>query len=158
MRTDVLRKLDDLRTEVEHLEGGIKKLQREKRDVDQEVGLSEEVVRLKKRIGELQIGESKLTEGHEREKREVEHMVGLERRRQEFEIEQAKRETKVELREAALEEQRKRFEEQMKFIENRLAQEVKYLKDDIVKALLERLPSFTFEHKESVGGRLRKAE
>lgn len=127
-------------------------LRAEKRAVEKASGYADEIVTLKKRIADLHIEEDRIKEDQDRERREVEHMVGLERKRQEFEVDQAKRETKVELREVALEEQRKRFEEQMKFIENRLAKEVQYLKDDIVKALLERLPVVKWEAKTNGNG------
>lgn len=130
----------DLVEEIASLREELVVLRKEKSAVNKATGYIEEIEALKRRIADLHIEEERVKEGQERERREVEHMVGLERQRQEFEVEQAKRETKVELREVALEEQRKRFEEQMKFIENRLAKEVQYLKDDIVKALLERLP------------------
>lgn len=143
--------VEKLTDEIAGLRGDIKVLTAEKKSISKAVSLGEEVTALKEKLETLKLEEDRLKEKHERERRDVEHMVGLERRRQEFEVEQAKRETKVELREVALEEQRKRFEEQMKFIEDRLATEVKYLKDDIVKALLERLPTWEHRVTERVG-------
>jgi DNA anti-recombination protein RmuC len=142
---------DELVEEIAKLRGEIKALREEKRAVGRSADLQTEINDLTKRLTDLQITEDRVSEERDRERREVEHMVGLERRRQEFEVEQAKRETQVELREAALTEQRKRFEEQMKFIENRLADEVKYLKDDIIKALLKAMPTFRVDRRESVG-------
>lgn len=141
----------ELVEEIAKLTGEIKLLREEKKAVGKAAGLQDEVNALKRELVGLEIDEAKAKEERERERREVEHMVGLERKRQEFEVEQAKRETQVELREAALTEQRKRFEEQMKFIENRLADEVKYLKDDIIKALLKAMPSFRVDRRETVG-------
>lgn len=142
---------DELVEEIAKLRAEIKLLREEKRVVGKAAKLEQEIVDLQKRLVELGIEEDRTTEKHDRERRDVEHMVGLERKRQEFEVEQAKRETQVELREAALTEQRKRFEEQMKFIENRLADEVKYLKDDIIKALLKAMPTFHVNREEKVG-------
>lgn len=112
----------------------------------QERDLTEEVRQLKLNIVNLEVAESKLKEKYERERRETEHMVGLERKRQEFEVEQAKREATVSIREEALAADRKRFEEQMQFIEGRMTEEVRYLKDDILKGILERLPTWNTEH------------
>jgi len=66
--------------------------------------------------------------------------VGLERKRQEFEIEQAKRETTVAVREENLKADKDRFAEQLKFHEDRFATEVGYLKD-MMGQLMERLPT-----------------
>lgn len=107
--------------------------------------LQDEVNDLQRKISDLCIDESRLTEQHEREKREVEHMVGLERKRSEFEIEQARRETMVEVKQANLKADRARFEEQMRFIEERMSKEVSYLKDDILKGILDRLPTVTVD-------------
>ena len=68
------------------------------------------------------------------------HKVGLERKRQEFEIKQAKREATVNIREENLSADRDRFENQMKFQEERFTKEVKYLKD-MMNKMMERLPS-----------------
>ena len=115
------RDKEELVEEIAKLRGEIKLLREEKKAVGKAADLQGEINDLQKKLTELEIEEDRITEKHQRERRDVEHMVGLERKRQEFEVEQAKRETQVELREAALTEQRKRFEEQMKFIENRLA-------------------------------------
>ena len=141
----------DLIAEIGQLRGEIQALREEKRVVGKAAELQTKISELQKKLVDLEIQEDRVTEDRARERREVEHMVGLERKRQEFEVQQAKRETQVELREVALTEQRKRFEEQMKFIENRLADEVKYLKDDIIKALLKAMPTFRVDRTESVG-------
>ena len=145
------RDKEELVEEIAKLRGEIKLRAEEKKAVGRSADLTEEINDLQRKLTELEIVEDRVKEERARERREVEHMVGLERKRQEFEVEQAKRETQVELREAALSEQRKRFEEQMKFIENRLADEVKYLKDDIIKALLKAMPTFRVDRREAVG-------
>jgi hypothetical protein len=57
--------------------------------------LSEQVIKLKREISDLEIKKSKADETHAREERELRHMIGLEKKRQEFEIAQAKRETEL---------------------------------------------------------------
>jgi hypothetical protein len=100
------------------------------------------VLDLKKQIAELEINKGKLKEDHDREQRELRHMIGLEKKRQEFEVEKAKQETSLKVREENLSADKKRFEQQMKFHEDRFTEEVKYLKD-LMGQVLERLPNVT---------------
>ena len=110
--------------------------------------LATSVLNLKKQINDLEIEKSKLKEQHEREDRELRHMIGLEKKRQEFEIEQSKRETKLTVQQENLAADKKRFEDQMKFHETRFTEEVSYLKE-MIGNVLERLPnvSASFEAK-----------
>ena len=110
--------------------------------------LATSVLNLKKQINELEIEKSKLKEQHEKEERELRHMIGLEKKRQEFEIEQSKRETKLTVQQENLAADKKRFEDQMKFHETRFTEEVSYLKE-MIGNVLERLPnvSAAFETK-----------
>lgn len=110
--------------------------------------LATSVLNLKKQINDLEIEKSKLKEQHEREERELRHMIGLEKKRQEFEIEQSKRETKLTVQQENLAADKKRFEDQMKFHETRFTEEVSYLKE-MIGNVLERLPnvSASFEAK-----------
>lgn len=102
--------------------------------------LATSVLNLKKQINDLEIDKSKLKEQHEKEERELRHMIGLEKKRQEFEIEQSKRETTLKVQQENLAADKKRFEDQMKFHETRFTEEVGYLKD-MIKNVLERLPN-----------------
>ena len=104
--------------------------------------LATSVLNLKKQINDLEIEKSKLNERHEREERELRHMIGLEKKRQEFEIEQSKRETKLTVQQENLAADKKRFEDQMKFHETRFTEEVSYLKE-MIGNVLERLPNVT---------------
>lgn len=97
------------------------------------------VRKLQEDINDLEIDKSKRNEQYDRREREVEHKVGLERNRQQFEVEQAKREAEVSIREENLTADRERFEKQLEFHEKRFTEEVGYLKG-IVEQVLERLP------------------
>lgn len=137
--------VEALADKVADLTAEVRKLTR-KRDAEAEaLELTETINSLKTELSDLRIRESEVKEKHDREKREVEHMVGLERKRQEFEVSQARREAEVEVKSQNLEADRKRFEDQMKFMQDRLTEEVKYLKDDILKAVLDRLPTVTVD-------------
>lgn len=111
--------------------------EKDARDLLAKVGKAGE---LQKEITRLEIDLSKKQEDWNKREREVEHKVGLERKRQEFEIEQAKRETSVTVREENLSADRKRFEEQLEFHQTRFETEVKYL-HEMAEKLMERLPS-----------------
>ena len=100
------------------------------------------VIDLKKQVAELEINKSKLKEEHDKQERELRHMIGLEKKRQEFEIEQSKRETKLAVQQENLTADKTRFEAQMKFHEDRFTKEVDYLKD-ILGQILGRLPDVT---------------
>lgn len=113
---------------------------RELGGVDKVSGLSAEVLDLKRQISELEISKSKKQEEFDKEERELRHMIGLEKKRQEFEIEQAKRETTVLVREENLAEDKKRFTEQLEFNTKRFETMEKYLKDTL-SDVLDRLPN-----------------
>lgn len=104
--------------------------------------LASNVIDLKQQLATLEIEKGKIKEQHEREERELRHMIGLEKKRQEFEIQQAKSETGLKIREENLAADRKRFEEQMKFHEDRFTKEVDYLKE-LMADILERLPNIS---------------
>lgn len=106
--------------------------------------LSAEIIRLKTQISDLEIAKSKIKETHEREERELKHMVGLEKKRQEFEIDKAKKEVSIQIREENLKAQTERFEENLKFNTERFEKMETYLKD-MFSDVLERLPNINME-------------
>ncbi|KKL98858.1 hypothetical protein LCGC14_1820270 [marine sediment metagenome] len=115
-------------------------------DAETTLGKIKTIADLNKKVKELrEVAETAKIEKDRREEvfakkeREVEHKVGLERTRQKFETEQAKREATVTVREENLTADRTRFEGQMKFQQDRFTEEVSYLKD-MVGQVLKRLP------------------
>lgn len=127
-----------MRTLVEEAVGAA--LQRAQGDVKEALKLGETIQRLQKQVSDLEISKSKKEEEFAREKREVEHMVGLQREKSEFETESAKREATLSVREENLKADRTRFEEQMKFQNDRFTQEVGYLKE-MLGRVLEAIPN-----------------
>ena len=89
---------------------------------------------------QLKIEKSRREEEFARKEREIEHKVGLERARQEQELQIAKREVLVSAKEENLVADKERFESQMEFHEKRFTEEVTYLKE-MVGQVLKRLPS-----------------
>jgi hypothetical protein len=105
--------------------------------------LSVKVKSLREQVEKLEIEKGRKDEEFERKEREIEHKVGLERKRQEFELASGKREATLAVREENLKADRKRFEEQMKFHEERFTAEVGYLKE-MLSDIVQRLPSAEF--------------
>lgn len=131
--TELLTELRGLRKEIAELlvrRGVLKR----------EVDLSDEVVRLKTEISDLKIDKGRREEKHAADERELRHMIGLEKKRQEFEVTAAKRESIVAVREENLAADKQRFADEMKFQRERFTEEVGYLKS-MVGEVLERLPS-----------------
>ena len=102
--------------------------------------LSGTVDALKKQVTDLEIQRDKKQEEYARREREVEHMVGLERKRAEFERESAAREATLRVREENLKADRDRFEAQMEFQNTRFTAEVGYLKE-MIGRVLEAIPN-----------------
>jgi hypothetical protein len=102
--------------------------------------LTEEIVGLRRQISDLEISKSKIEEGHAKERRELTHMIGLEKKRQEFEITQAKAETTLKVQQENLAADKTRFAGEMSFQRERFEKEVGYLKD-MMKDILDRLPN-----------------
>lgn len=101
-----------------------------------------DLTKLREEIETLKIEKGRKEEEHSRREREVEHKVGLERKRQETEIGLAKREAVLAAKEEALVADRKRFEDQLTFHEKRFTEEVGYLKE-MIGSLAKKLPSAT---------------
>jgi hypothetical protein len=108
--------------------------------------LSEQVLSLKRQIAELEIQKSKREEDHAKQERELRHMIGLEKKRQEVEIVQAKRDTELTVREGNLVADKKRFEENLKFNTERFEKMETYLKA-MTADILARLPNVNLELK-----------
>lgn len=102
--------------------------------------LSQKVKSLREQVATLEIEKSKKEEEFARREREIEHKVGLERKRQEMELAAASREAVLKVREENLAADRKRFEEQMTFHDKRFTEEVGYLKE-MIGTLADRLPN-----------------
>ena len=118
----------------------IKRLRAIGGDDDNKVStLSADVLKLREKIVTLEIEKSKKEEEFDKRERELRHMIGLEKKRQEFEVEQAKRETTVKVREENLAADKLRFEENLKFNTERFEKMEKYLKD-MLSDILKRLP------------------
>ena len=140
-------KIEELTEEIRALTEQIAGLQGEKAYLEERRILNEELINLKEKIEDYKIQRARQKEEHDKDRREVEHMVGLERNNQEFdaaqamkEIEHGRREAVIDVREEALKDEREKFEKQMEFITNRFATEVGYLKE-IFETAMDRVPN-----------------
>ncbi len=126
--------------EIRSLKKDLARIQGERDAYREDLDLATDVVRLKRELTNLEIEKDRVTEQHKRERRDVEHMVGLEKKRQAFEIDSAKRDTSLTIREENLAADRDRFEQQMDFMSKRFDTEVSYLKE-LMTDVLKRLPN-----------------
>ena len=146
--------LKKLASEIERLTREVAALRAEKKAITEVRELEDKIVNLKKQVTDLEIVKDKKQEEFDRRDRELTHMIGLEKKRQEVETKQAKQEATLAVREENLAAERKEFDKQMKFREERFDGEVKYLKD-LMEKILTRLPNVTVDRqiKETVGAR-----
>lgn len=124
-------------------EDALRKVEGELSGIRSVADLSDRVKELRGEVETLTIEKGRKEEEFSRKEREVEHKVGLERKRQEQELTLAKRESTVSVREENLKADRDRFESQMKFQEERFTKEVGYLKE-MLGDIVQRLPSAEF--------------
>jgi hypothetical protein len=121
--------------------GGNANLKKAIRDAVSEVNQdAEKAIDLKRKIAAMEVEQAKKAEEWARREREVEHKIGLERKRQEFEITQSKRETTVEVREQNLAADKERFKAEMDFQRKHLEGEISSLRE-LVNEMMKRLPS-----------------
>ena len=133
-----------LREEVSKLRRELRDARTERDEARAEVKVADELVKVKKDLVEARIQQDRLTETNDRERRDIEHKVGLEKRRQEQELVLAKREALVEVRENNLQADRDRFEEQMSFTTKRFEEEA-HTQKELMLEILKRLPTVTVE-------------
>lgn len=116
----------------------------------QQLEVATELQSTKKELVEAQLELSKIQEKHDRERREIEHKLGLHRTQVEQERKSAVQEAKLAVREEALEAQQGRFEKEMEFMQTRFEDEVKSQRV-LVEQVLTRLPVFEHKRVEHVG-------
>ena len=102
--------------------------------------LHQGMAKLKEEVEDLKITKLRREEEFARREREITHKIGLEKKRQEQELELAKREAKVEVDEDNLVRERGAFADQMTFEREHLEKTIERI-DGILKQVLKRLPS-----------------
>lgn len=141
----ILDEIKSLSKKVAGLEG--------RRDgVKEELDLSTRIIALEKEKTSKEIELDRVNEKHAREKREIEHMVGLHKKQVEQDITIAKREQTVTIREENLKADRDRFEDQMKFMQKRMETELERL-NKLTSEILTRLPTVKVDRtiRETIG-------
>ena len=143
-------KIESLAEEIRKLTKRVAELRGERDQVSEELGLSARIAGLEREKTAKEIELDRVKEQHEREKRDIEHMVGLHKDRVKQEIELAKREQTITVREENLKADRERFEEQMKFMQQRMETELERL-NGLTSEILERLPKFNVDWNQAAG-------
>lgn len=114
------------------------------RQVDAGEGLPAQIVKLRQQLAQLEIEREKKQEDFARQERELRHMIGLEKKRQEFEIEQAQKEAALKVREENLSAEQRRFADSLQFNTERFEKMETYLKE-MLADILTRLPNVSME-------------
>lgn len=142
---------------IEELSAEVAGLRGEATSRQSETRLHEQIRWLEQAISDLEIGKAKLEEANARDQREVEHKIGLERRRQEVdaeaamkEVEVARREAVLEVRETSLAEATEQFDKQLTFITDRMNEENKYVRK-MFSDVLKRLPDVSLAMEQGSG-------
>jgi hypothetical protein len=143
-----LKKLSD---EIERLTVEVAGLRAEKKSVSEQRSLSEQIVDLKKQVSNLEITRDKKQEDFDRRERELTHMIGLEKKRQEFEIKKSVEDARLAVREENMKTAKEQFDKEIKFKESQLTKQIDYLQG-LMKELMERLPTVTVDKQISAKG------
>jgi len=143
-------RFDELMGELTKLKSSVAELRGDKAGASKAIKLETELSKLKRDLTDKQIEYDREQEKWDREKREVEHMVGLQRKRGEFEIESAGREATLAVREENLKAEREQFEKQTKFRQEQFDQQFDSL-NGLMEKFLERMP--TTKQLITVGGK-----
>lgn len=93
--------------------------------IRESIDLAKTVEKLREELANLKINESQIKEKYAREKREIEHMLGLEKTRQAQELELSKREAALEVKEQALKQEREMFKKEAESIQKRFEDQLK---------------------------------
>jgi hypothetical protein len=136
-----MRKQDEERARLADELAGLRS---EIRALREERDETERVTDLRRKVEQLKIEKDRLAEDNARKIRETEHKVGLLKTKQDHDVANARRETKIEVREENLTADKKRFEDEMAFQREHMQREVDRF-DGIAKALMERLPTIEVE-------------
>ena len=124
---------DRLADELAGLKAEIKALRTERDKTSMLTGMERQIETLK-------IEKARLTEDNDRKIRETEHKVGLLKTKQDHDVENARRETKLQVREENLAADKERFKAEMDFQREHLQREVDRI-EGILGKVLERLPN-----------------
>lgn len=139
-----LKSIEDLRAEVVRLRIDLANAHDSLAESEALRAKEQELADLEKKVSLLQIDKDRIEEGFARERREIEHKVGLQQERQTQELDLGKREAMAQVREENLTKDKDRFEEQMKFNTERFEREYTAMRS-IIQEVLTRLPNIT-EH------------
>ena len=105
---------------------------------------TQELTRLDRAVENLKLEKARLVEDNDRKIRETEHKTGLLKTRQDHDVDNARRETRLAVREENLAADKERFKAEMDFQREHLQREVTRI-EDILGKILDRLPVIEVE-------------
>lgn len=138
------KELSKLNERIEQLTQQISELRAERNAEAELTALTQERDKLKRQITDLEVEKSKIDERNARERREVEHKVGLLKQKQEHDTEHAKRMAILEVKEENLKHEKKVFDDQMKFREDQFDKQFATLKG-LTEKIFEHLPNVNYD-------------
>src|SRR5687768_10452665 len=121
--------LQKLSEEIERLTREVSSLRAEKKRVPEQRDPQAEITSLKTQVSDLEITRDKKQEDFDRRERELTHMIGLEKKRQEFEINKSVEDARLAVREENLKAEREQFSKEIKFKEDQLSGQIEYLQE-----------------------------
>lgn len=137
---------DQIITQIEGLATVLAEVKSELKETSSARRLQTQLTKLKEEIADAEINRSKQAEEFARERREIEHHVGLERERTTLEIEQGKQQAKLDVREENLWAEKDRFEDHMKFYKEQMDAHIADVKT-ILTEVMTRVPTVTVDRK-----------
>lgn len=108
--------------------------------------LQNELNKLKEQISDARIEKSRMDEEHARERREIEHHVGLERQRVDLEIENAKTQAALTAREENLQGKEDLFDQHMKFYKEQMDAHIDDVKN-LLNQVMTRIPTVNVDRR-----------
>ena len=137
----IFGKHDDER---QHLADELSGLKAEIKALRTERDKTAQLTQLKRDVEDLKLEKARLVEDNDRKIRETEHKVGLLKIKQDHDVGNARRETKLEVREENLAADKQRFADEMTFQRKHLQGEVNRI-ESILSKILDRLPTIEVE-------------
>lgn len=146
------KEIQELTEQIAKLTAEVKTLSRQRQGLQNIEAIEAERDKLRRQINDLSIDKEKLEEGFDRERREIEHKIGLQKKKAEFDRDAGKREAIIAVREENLKSQQEEFDARMKFREKQFDSQVEYLQS-IMEQILNRVPTITVDRQITEGSR-----
>jgi hypothetical protein len=115
-------------------------------EVAESLQLSDQVEALKRTVSDLEIQRDRKQEEFDKREREIQHKLGLERKRMEFETKAAEDNARLAVREENLKAEKDRFTDEMKFMRERMEKEVDQL-NNLLHEVMQMVPKVNVDRR-----------